>query len=280
MTADPLFAVRRGQAPLLISIPHLGTRIPDDLKDVYTDDALLLADTDWHLDRLYAFARQLDATVVQANVSRYVIDLNRPASGESLYPGMVTTSLCPSETFRGQALYRSGMEPDSAEVARRVQVFWRPYHAALQHELTRLRKEHAHVLLWEAHSIASLLPRLFAGKLPDLNFGTSDGESCHERVIAGALKPARTSPFTWVLNGRFKGGFITRKYGTPADGVHAVQLEMCQSVYMDEHPPFGWREDLAKGASDTVRACIEGALEGLLLLPASDKSRHADILAG
>lgn len=263
MTDPTIFHVQRGNSPLLISIPHLGMEIPEELRKRYSVEAMSLPDTDWHLDRLYSFATHLDATVIRPRFSRYVIDLNRPASGESLYPGMVTTSLCPLETFRGDALYRPGMEPDEIEIARRVSTYWRPYHDALKSELTRLRSVHGNVLLWEAHSIASLLPRLFSGKLPDFNFGTADGESCSDAVIAGALGAIRESNFDWVLNGRFKGGFITRKYGDPQDGVHAIQLELCQCTYMEEYAPFAWRADQATKVAPLIESSITGALSAL-----------------
>lgn len=264
---DDIFESHQGRNPVVISVPHLGTDIPSELRDRYTAEALTLADTDWHLDRLYSFAERLDATIILAKVSRYVVDLNRPATGESLYPGMITTSLCPFESFRGEPLYRSGCEPDDAEIARRVDTYWRPYHAALEQEIARLRAKHANVLLWEAHSIASVLPRLFPGKLPDFNFGTSDGDSCSDKVVVGAVDAVRDSGFTWVLNGRFKGGFITRKYGVPAEGVHAIQLEMCQSLYMEEHEPFQWRKDLATQVTPVVEACVKGALSRMHELP-------------
>jgi len=260
MTDASISHVHQGRSPLLISIPHLGTDIPDDLRGRFSPEALSVADTDWHLDRLYEFASRYDATVIRPTYSRYVIDLNRPATGESLYPGMLTTTLCPQETFRGEPVYREGMEPDEAEVARRVAVYWRPYHEGLKSEIARLRSQHPQVLLWEAHSIASVLPRLFSGKLPDFNFGTSDGESCGESIIAAAVKAVRDSNVSWVLNGRFKGGFITRKYGAPHEGVHAIQLELCQSTYMEEFVPFDWRPDLAAKVAPLIEACVCGAL--------------------
>ncbi|MBA2965034.1 N-formylglutamate deformylase [Ramlibacter sp. MAH-25] len=266
---EPTFVIERRGGPLLVSIPHLGTTIPDDLRHLYTEEALTVADTDWHLDRLYSFAKAMDATVLRAKVSRYVIDLNRPTNGDSLYPGLVTTTLCPAETFRGEPVYAGVSPPDAAEVERRVRAYWRPYHDALKQELQRLRASHANVLLWEAHSIASVLPRLFSGKLPSFNFGTADGQSCARAVIEGALDAVRATNESWVLNGRFKGGFITRRYGAPGDGIHAIQLEMCQSLYMDEAPPFGWRDDLAQIAIPTVQAAVQGALDRLARLPQS-----------
>lgn len=273
MNESTMFELIRRDAPLLISIPHLGPKIPPQVRDRYSEKALILEDTDWHLDRLYDFAADLGATVIQAKMSRYVIDLNRSATGESLYPGMVTTSLCPTETFRGEPLYHEGLEPTEEEIAERVKTYWEPYHQTLKSELARLRGIHPHVLLWEAHSIASVLPRLFSGKLPDFNFGTAEGTSCSEYVANAAVAPVRTNDVSWVLNGRFKGGFITRRYGAPSEGIHAIQLEMCQSLYMDELPPFSWRPDLAANVQPIVQACIEGALHALMELSADTADR-------
>ncbi|SEI27820.1 N-formylglutamate deformylase [Paraburkholderia hospita] len=243
-------------------MPHLGTDIPGDVRDQLTDVARQVADTDWHLDRLYGFAQRFDASVLGARYSRYVIDLNRPSTGESLYPGQTTTGLCPTETFRGEALYRDSSAPVADEIKRRLDTCWHPYHAKLREELDRLKARFGAVLLWEAHSIASVLPRLFDGKLPDLNVGTNSGQSCDARIvdaIEGALKQQKT--FTSVIDGRFKGGYITRAYGQPEAGIHAVQLEMCQSVYMNESPPFDYRPELAAQASPVVERMICAALD-------------------
>lgn len=264
-----LYTLERGSAPLLISIPHLGTRIPETLRDQYTDIALTVADTDWHLDRLYAFAKELGATILGARVSRYVIDLNRPPNDESLYPGQTTTSLCPTETFRGEPLYREGRAPDAAERERRVATYWQPYHNTLRAELQRLRAQHANVLLWEAHSIASVLPRLFENKLPDLNLGTQDGRTAAAEVQAAAVRAAAASAYTWVANGRFKGGYITRHFGAPQDGVHAIQLEMCQSAYMNETAPFDYVPALADKVQPVLREMAGGALEAVKALNAA-----------
>lgn len=263
-----LYTLERGTAPLLISIPHLGTRIPDALREQYTDIALAVADTDWHLDRLYAFAKELGATMLGARVSRYVIDLNRPPNDESLYPGQTTTSLCPAETFRGEPLYREGRAPDAAARAQRVAAYWQPYHETLRAELQRLRGLHANVLLWEAHSIASVLPRLFESKLPDLNIGTQDGRTAAAEVQAAAASAAQASAYTWVANGRFKGGYITRHFGAPQDGVHAIQLEMCQSTYMSETAPFDYVPALAGKVEPVLRGMVGGALAAIEALNA------------
>ena len=266
MTRPP-FDFEPGTAPLLISIPHLGRELPEPLLPGPADEARRVSDTDWHLDTLYGFARDLGASVLGARVSRYAIDLNRPPTGESLYPGQTTTGLCPTETFRGVPLYRPGREPDAAEIARRRQAYWQPYHDKLAEELGRLRALHGQVLLWEAHSIASVLPRLFDGKLPDLNLGTNGGAACDARILDAVLAPladpVTVGGFTHVVNGRFKGGFITRHYGQPAGGVHAIQLEMCQCCYMDEDEPFGYRPDRAMRIQPLLRQMVEGGLEAV-----------------
>jgi N-formylglutamate deformylase len=264
-----LYTLERGDAPLLISIPHLGTQIPDALRDRYTDIAQTVADTDWHLDRLYAFAKELGATILGARISRYVIDLNRPPNDESLYPGQTTTSLCPTETFRGEPIYRDGCAPDAAERQRRVTAYWQPYHDTLRAELQRLRALHANVLLWEAHSIASVLPRLFDNKLPDLNIGTQDGRTVATQVQQSAERAAAASAYTWVANGRFKGGYITRHFGVPYDGVHAIQLEMCQSIYMNEAEPFDYVPALAQKVEPVLREMVSGALDAVKALNAA-----------
>ena len=260
---DSAFSFHRGTLPLLISIPHLGTEMPPHVEAQLSDVAGVVADTDWHLDRIYAFAKVAGASVLAARVSRYVIDLNRPESGESLYPGQTTTGLCPTETFRGEPLYPNGAGPDEAEVAARLNAYWRPYHSQLRAELDRLKVEHGNVLLWEAHSIASVLPRLFDGKLPDLNLGTNSGASCDARILGAVSGTLDRQPFTWVANGRFKGGYITREYGHPADGIHAIQLEMCQSTYMNETPPFEYRPDLAEQVEPVVERMVMAGIEAL-----------------
>lgn len=257
---NPVFSLVRGTEPLLISIPHLGTKLPPEIAAQMNDVAAVRRDTDWHLDRLYDFAAALGASVIQARISRYVIDLNRPPGGESLYPGQTTTGLCPTETFPGEALYAPGHEPDAAEQTRRLNAYWRPYHDALAGELARLKAEHGAVLLWDAHSIASVLPRLFEGKLPDLNFGTADGKSCDAELLRQAVAVAQKSPFTTVENGRFKGGYITRHHGQPQNGIHAIQLEMCQSLYMQETPPFDYKPAKALQVQPVLRRMIENAL--------------------
>ena len=256
-----------GQLPLLISIPHLGTEIAPECAADMTDVAALKQDTDWHLDALYGFAKDMGASILAAKLSRYVIDLNRPPDDASLYPGQTTTGLCPVHTFRGEPLYRAGQEPDGAEQARRLRQYWQPYHQQLRHELDRLRAQHGAVLLWEAHSIASVLPRLFDGRLADLNFGTAAGLSCAPSLIDAVVDVARGSAFSHVLNGRFKGGYITRHYGQPEHGVHAIQLEMAQALYMQEEPPFAYQVGPATGIQGLLRDMLGTAVDQLARLP-------------
>jgi N-formylglutamate deformylase len=256
------FRLRQGSAPLLVSIPHMGTEIPAALRGSYVERALAVEDTDWHLDRLYAFADELGASVLQPLHSRYVIDLNRPPDDQPMYPGASNTELCPSRFFTGDALYREGAAVTSAQRAERLQQYWQPYHQTLQEELARLRALHGFVLLWDAHSIRSEIPWLFEGRLPDLNIGTAAGVSADASIADAVVQAAaRTPRFTQVLNGRFQGGYITRRYGRPADRVHAVQLEMCQRTYMREAPPYDWDAPRAAQVQPVVRAMVEAALQ-------------------
>ena len=268
-----IYTLRQGALPLLISIPHLGTELPTEFAVGMSGAALVLQDTDWHLDRLYGFAIGLGASVLQAKVSRYVIDLNRPPGGESLYPGQTTTGLCPIETFRGEPLYGPAPAPDALQQTDRLARYWQPYHDALRSELDRLKAQHGAVLLWDAHSIASVLPRLFEGKLLDLNFGTADGRSCGPTIIDRVLAQARDSQFSQVLNGRFKGGYITRHYGVPAERVHAIQLEMGQDLYMRGDPPFTYLEHKATSVQPLLQRLLMEALDALAALTPSDEVR-------
>jgi N-formylglutamate deformylase len=238
---DACFTLKRGTTPLLISMPHVGTELPDELAARMIPVARTVPDTDWHLKELYDFADELGATVIAARYSRYVIDLNRPPDNASLYPGRDTTSLCPLDTFDNEALYLAGQQPSEQEIAQRLQRYWQPYHDALAQEIDSLHKQHGRVWLWDAHSIRSVLPRFFEGRLPDLNFGTADGHSCAPAASQRVMDAAgRATAYKAVLNGRYKGGYITRKYGDPSRNVQAIQLEMAQVAYMDETPPFAF----------------------------------------
>lgn len=237
--------LRRGEGPLVISAPHVGTELPSGLAGRLTPIGRTLIDTDWYVDRLYPFARDLQATVLSARWSRYLVDLNRDPSGASLYPGQRTTSVCPVETFEGEPLYASGDEP-VAEIAERVAHYFAPYHAALRAELERVQALHGYAVLLDAHSIWGQLPLLFPGELPDVNLGTNDGRSASPRTIAAAHAAAAESTYSVVLDARFKGGYITRHYGNPLGGVHAIQIELNQRTYLAEGSRTAW--DDAKAA--------------------------------
>jgi len=256
-----VFHFTAGRTPLLVSMPHVGTHIPDALARRMTDTARGVPDTDWHVDRLYDFLGDLGAAVIQATHSRYVIDLNRPPDSAPLYPGAANTGLCPTEQFDGQPVYRPNEMPGDAEVRDRLQRYWRPYHDRLTAELQALRARHGIALLFEAHTIRSRVPRLFDGRLPDINLGTADGRSCASDLAALLIETAgEAETYSSVLNGRFKGGYITRRYGRPTEGVHAMQLELSQITYMDEDPPYGFRDDLAQAVRPTLRAILQAML--------------------
>jgi len=228
----------RGYSPLVVSVPHAGRYIPDAIGARMSAAAIEVPDTDWHVDALYRFVPSTNATLIVATHSRYVVDLNRDPSGAELYPGADNTELCPTRTFGNEPIYSPGEEPSGKEVDARRATFFDPYHALLADQVARVRARNGFAIVLDGHSIAAEVPRFFSGRLPDLNLGTVDGMSCAgemqqlaERLVASADR------FTHVVNGRFKGGYITRRLGAPRDNVHALQLEIAQACYMDERNP-------------------------------------------
>lgn len=265
MSAPTIF---RGLEPLIVSIPHAGTEIPPEIEEHLISLWLARQDADWYVDRLYDFATEIGATVIRTAVSRTVIDVNRDPSGKSLYPGQATTELCPTMTFDGAALYRDSRVPDEREIARRRELWFDPYHKAISDEIARLKTAHKSVVLFDAHSIRPLVPRLFDGLLPDLNFGTNSGASCAVELTAKLESIAARTDFSRVTNGRFKGGYITRHYGDPARGTHAVQLELSMRTYMDEQPekitPQNWpsrlKTESLPGFQDLLTRMLEACI--------------------
>jgi formiminoglutamase len=261
-------SIARGSAPLIVSIPHTGTDIPAEIAADLVSPWLALKDTDWHIERLYDFAPAFDATIIRTPVSRTVIDVNRDPSGRSLYPGQATTGLCPTETFDGEPLYRAGCEPGADEIARRRRLFFDPYHAALAAEIERLRRSNANVVLYDCHSIRSVIPRLFERDLPHMNIGTNNGASCDHTFAHVMQAVCDASGFSWAVNKRFRGGYITRRYGRPESGVHAIQMELACRSYLDEPipnvdatnwpPPYD--EALAAKMRDTLNAAFKTCL--------------------
>jgi len=256
-----LYDLERGDSPLVIDVPHAGTHVPEALAARLTANAASLPDTDWHVDKLCAFARAAGATLVVATHSRYVVDLNRDPTGASLYPGADVTELCPTRTFADGPIWRPGEAPDAAEVAARRAEYFDPYHAALAAEIEGVRKRHGYALLLDAHSIRSEVPRFFQGRLPDLNLGTANGASCGAALETAAAHVIAADPgFTHVVNGRFKGGYVTRHYGRPRDGAHALQLEIAQACYMDEAPPYPWDPARAAALGGVLRRLVDALL--------------------
>ena len=243
-------------------MPHAGIYVPPDVAARLSLAAQPLPDTDWHVDRLYDFLGELGASTIVATHSRYVIDLNRPPDGAPLYPGASNTGLCPTTTFDEAPIYLDGAEPDRAEIAARREAIWRPYHERLRAELAALKSRHGRALLWDAHSIRSHVPRFFEGRLPDLNFGSGGGTSADPELLRRLSAVAAESPeYAHVVDGRFKGGYITRANGDPAADVHAVQLELSQITYMDEDAPYAFREDLADGIRPLLRDLLAASLD-------------------
>lgn len=252
----PVFAYLPGSAPLLISVPHDGRQIPPAMAAGMTNIGRAIPDTDWNVNRLYAFAGELGASVLAANYSRYVVDLNRSASDEALYVGQVSTGLCPAASFAGEPLYLPGKQPDEREKQARVKAYWLPYHEKLSATLADLKSRFGYALLWDAHSIPGEVPLLFGGRLPDLNIGTNGGKSCAPAMEAAVSGAAEASSCSSVLNGRFKGGYITRQYGQPDRDVHAVQLELAQRCYMDEKS-LRYDEAAAAKLGETIRSMLQ-----------------------
>ena len=251
----------RGDAPLIIDVPHAGTHVPPELAERLTPAARALPDTDWHVEKLYAFARDAGVTLFVATHSRYVVDLNRDPSGIALYPGTENTELCPTRTFANEPVYAEGRGPDAREIAVRRSEYFDPYHAQLTAEIERVRARHGYAILLDGHSIRSEVPRFFAGRLPDLNLGTVDGASCASSVQGAAdMVLAGAAAFTSVVNGRFKGGYVTRRYGDPARAVHALQLEIAQECYMDEAPPYAWDARRSAPLIDVLERLVSALL--------------------
>lgn len=250
----------QGTAPLLISIPHAGTHLTPEVASGLTDAALPLSDTDWHIPELYDFAKALGASIIIGQYSRFVIDLNRPADDKPLYT-TATTGLYPDTLFDGRPTFKAGQQPTDEQRKGYLDTIWQPYHQKIQHELARMKQQHSYAMLFDAHSIASVIPRLFEGKLPDLNLGTNSGLSCAPGLI-GVVEGCCTvqDTFTHVLNGRFKGGYITRAYGQPENHQHAVQLELAQCNYMEEIEPYPYAPAKAEQLQTVLKPMLAGML--------------------
>ena len=256
-----LYDFHQGTTPLLFSIPHAGTAVPDVLFSRLSEPARKLPDTDWHVPRLYDFVKDLGASILTAHYSRYVVDLNRPPDDGSLYPGQATTGLCPDILFDGTPLYKTGPSLSDQDVAERRERYWRPYHDQLAEELARLKSAYGYALLYDAHSIASRVPRLFDGRLPDLNLGTARGASCAPEIETSVAAILRASAFSSAVNGRFVGGYITRQYGNPAGRIHAIQMEIAQASYMDEVEGFPYNEAKARQLKPVLREILTTLLD-------------------
>ncbi|MDR6955295.1 formiminoglutamase [Ancylobacter sp. 3268] len=275
MTDRPDFlSVHRGTAPLVVSLPHTGTDIPDDIAPDLVSPWLARKDCDWWIEQLYDFAAGMGASVVRTSISRTAVDVNRDPSGVSLYPGQATTELCPTTSFDGEPLYRDGKDPD---VAARRAAYFDPYHAALSAEIEHARATHGTVVLYDCHSIRSVIPRLFPGTLPDFNLGTNSGASCAAELQAAIEAICDATAFSRVSNGRFKGGYITRHYGAPERGVHAVQMELACRAYMPEPlgpvGPDNWPAPYDPAYAAPVRSALVAIFEACLAFARSEGAR-------
>jgi N-formylglutamate deformylase len=257
-----IFKLKRGNSKVLVSMPHVGTQLPRSLIPRMTKEAMNLPDTDWYLEELYDFLDELDVTVIAANYSRYVVDLNRSANDISLYPGSDVTGLCPTDTFYRDLIYENETSLETTEINDRLNKFWYPYHNALASEISRIKAVHGDVIVWDAHSIRSEVPRFFDGELPQLNLGTADGTTCQPVLMEKIVDIIKSNgDYSWVMNGRFKGGFITRHYAQPSMGVSTMQLELAMRSYMDESsssPIFD--NDKARGLRVILKAMMQSLL--------------------
>ncbi|MEZ5922132.1 MAG: N-formylglutamate deformylase [Parvularculaceae bacterium] len=250
---------KRGTGPIILGMPHTGLHVPPEITARLNEEGLALRDADWRVDELYD-GLLADATIVRATFHRYVIDANRDPSGASLYPGQNTTGLIPIINFDGAPIWKT--EPDDAEIERRRAEFHSVYHQALETEIARIKEMHGAVILYDCHSIRSTIPHLFEGRLPDLNIGTNNGDTCADEIENLVRNCAKASDFSWVVNGRFKGGWTTRRYGRPHDGVHAIQMELAQSLYLaSEEPPFDYDAVRAEELRETLRTILQGLQE-------------------
>jgi len=233
-----VFSYQQGSSPVIVSFPHDGVLLPAEIKDHFNALGQQVPDTDWFVNQLYSFLPELDVSFFIPEFSRYLVDLNRSSQGGSLYPGQYETSVCPVATFDDASIYNAGKEPNAEEVQRRITAYWQPYHDHIQSEIARIKALHGYAILWDAHSIRGVVPQLFEGVLPDLNFGTAGGVSCNSDILKCVTDIAHTQThFSVVENARFKGGYITRNYGQPEENVHTIQLEINQSIYMSDEQP-------------------------------------------
>ena len=263
MIMPALWRIERGSesVPLIVNVPHAGTSLPEAILPKLTVAGLSVPDTDWHVDKLYDFVPAKGATLMVATHSRIVVDLNRDPSGDALYPGASNTEICPTATFLNEPIYQPGTAPDSAEISARIAQYWQPYHDQLTAEIARIRDQHGFCVLLDAHSIISEAPRFFVGRLPDLNLGTADGNSCAASLAQASFRLLTDAQdFTAVHNGRFKGGYITRHYGAPDKHVHALQLEMAQRCYMNESIPAPFVASRAAALSAILNTLVEQLL--------------------
>lgn len=262
----------RGSSPVILGLPHTGTEVPADIWANLNDEGKKLRDTDWHIEWLYAGLLP-DVTTVRATFHRYVIDANRDPSGASLYPGQNTTGLVPLTDFDDQPIWNAGSEPDEAETARRLAAFHTPYHAALAAEVERVKAIHGVAILYDCHSIRSRCPFLFEGTLPDFNIGTNNGATCAPEIESAVTEIcAGATGYSHVVNGRFKGGWTTRHYGRPADGVHAIQMELAQSTHLaSENPPFAYDQQKAERLRIHLRAILARLEDVALTMNTGDK---------
>ena len=275
MVAD-IFRLSEGNVPLLVNMPHLGTAIPTEIADRMTDIGRSSIDTDWHLDLLYNFLADLGAWTMAARHSRYVVDVNRHPDNVQLYANMSTPGLVPIETFHDEPLYLPDKESDADDIAERRERYWGPYHDALGDTLNRIRSAHGLAVLFDCHSIRSLVPRYSEERLPDLNVGTADLTTCAPELRNAVVESLQNdSGYSIAVDAIFKGGYIPRHYGRPSEGIHAFQLELSMATYMDEDRPPLFNEQKARRIRPILKGMVETVIEWALEHAQSDPPGRA-----
>jgi len=232
-----IVAPKGKKKPILVSVPHCGTAFPSDIAAHYQQQKIAqVDDTDFFVHKIYDFVTDMGITLIYAHYSRWVIDLNRSPENKALYTdGRIITSLTPTTDFLGNPIYTSAVaEPNYEEVERRKALYFQPYYDKTTEILNAFKAAFGYAILWDAHSIRRQVPTIQEVSFPNFILGTNDGKTASEELIQAAKKGLTSSHYDLTYNTPFKGGKITRHFGNPKQGIHALQLEMTKILYMDD----------------------------------------------
>ncbi len=222
--------------PILVSVPHAGILFPKEvLEKMDPEKAAFPEDTDWFVDQLYGFCSEMGITMIVANYSRCVVDLNRDPNNIPLYKdGRVITDVVSVTDFNGAPIYKDEYKPNETEIQNRLDHYFFPYHHKIEEILADLKKEFGVALLFDAHSIKKNVPGIQKDDFPQVILGDNDETSAHPELIQTAVESLSGKSFNFSHNFPFKGGFITRSFGKPEQNIHALQLEMTKTNYMND----------------------------------------------